>query len=371
MGKTSKKKNNNKNIKEEVSETTNTNCFSLNIISKYRNQLYGFAILWIVFFHAYAIDLVDYSFGHDALIPLKVFMNGGNVGVDIFLFLSGICLYFSYFKNPNSYEFLKKRMVRIVFPVWIIDGLYWLIRYVFVEHAGWSSFINRMLLLQFWEKGDSTIWFVSCIAVFYFLYPYIHQYLFSKEEKNVWLRGILLLGVTYLAVICFAKVNPQLYANIEIALTRLPVFILGCIVGKFVYEDRKLPSQLKVIPFLALLLFLTIIFIHPFGGYRMRFFYLIGGVSIAYTMSIVFEWIDKHCKNFKIFSFILNILSAVGQFSLELYLSHIMVNQVYRLTPFYVEGDLSRYLVVVVIAIIIAYLASKISKKCSKIVLSD
>ncbi len=343
------------------------NSFHLNIISKYRNQLYGFAILWIVFFHAWAIDLVDYSFGHKVLLPLKAFMNSGNVGVDVFLFLSGICLYFSYFKKPNSYEFLKKRMIRIILPVWIIDGLYWLIRYVFIEHADWSSFLNRMLLMQFWEKGDSTIWFVSCIALFYFLYPYIYEYLFGKEKNRVWFRGIILLGISYLGIICFSKVNPSLYQTVEIALTRFPVFLLGCMTGKMIYEKKTLPSLFAIVPFLVTLLFFIVVCLKPFGGYRMRFFYLVGGVSIAYSVAILFAIFDKCGLTKKILSF----FSFIGSFSLELYLSHIMLNQVYRLTPLYVKGDLSRYLVVAGISVLIAYLASKVRLFLSEKVLKN
>lgn len=67
---------------------------NLNIISKYRNEIYGFSIIWIVLFHGAAINNVDYSFGFSVLYPLQAFLSIGNVGVDIFLFLSGVCLYF-------------------------------------------------------------------------------------------------------------------------------------------------------------------------------------------------------------------------------------------------------------------------------------
>ena len=50
----------------------------------------------------------------------------------------------------------------------------------------------------------------------------------------------------------------------------------------------------------------------------------------------------------------------MGGFSLELYLSHIMLNRLYRATSFYREGNLYRYTAMAVIAIISAWLASKL-----------
>ena len=68
--------------------------FRLDIVSTYRAPLYGFAILWIVVYHA-TIDNVDFSFGIEQLLWFKGIMELGNAGVDIFLFLSGVCLFFS------------------------------------------------------------------------------------------------------------------------------------------------------------------------------------------------------------------------------------------------------------------------------------
>lgn len=67
---------------------------NLGIISKFRNEIYGFSIIWIVLFHGAAINKVDYSFGCSVLYPLQAFLSIGNVGVDIFLFLSGVSLLF-------------------------------------------------------------------------------------------------------------------------------------------------------------------------------------------------------------------------------------------------------------------------------------
>lgn len=64
------------------------NGFNLNLISKYRAELMGVSTLLILICHAA---------GNDVLMPrwLMYLVAQGQVGVDIFLFLSGMGLYYS------------------------------------------------------------------------------------------------------------------------------------------------------------------------------------------------------------------------------------------------------------------------------------
>ena len=61
--------------------------FNYHYLSSERKTIMGFAILWIMFFHSSG----DYSHFH----VLKTIKEFGNLGVDIFLLLSGIGLYYS------------------------------------------------------------------------------------------------------------------------------------------------------------------------------------------------------------------------------------------------------------------------------------
>src|SRR3712207_8348584 len=61
----------------------------LSNISKYRGELMGAAMLFIILFHV-SLPRYDMFFGLRRM---------GNIGVDIFLFLSGIGLWFSWTKN--------------------------------------------------------------------------------------------------------------------------------------------------------------------------------------------------------------------------------------------------------------------------------
>lgn len=71
--------------------------------------LYGISIVWIVLFHFKAFDT----------IPLLSDVVGfGELGVDIFLFLSAFGLCNSFEGNKNVRVFYLKRIIRII-PVWL------------------------------------------------------------------------------------------------------------------------------------------------------------------------------------------------------------------------------------------------------------
>lgn len=60
-------------------------------LSKYRSQIYALSILWIVIFHI--LETFSDKFQFNWLFAIV--FNNGNIGVDIFLFLSGISMYYS------------------------------------------------------------------------------------------------------------------------------------------------------------------------------------------------------------------------------------------------------------------------------------
>ena len=77
-----------------------------NSLTEYRNELFGIATLMIVLCHSVSIVPFPESLGH--------LISYGTMGVNIFLFLSGIGLYYSLKNNGDYLEFYKKRFVRVL-----------------------------------------------------------------------------------------------------------------------------------------------------------------------------------------------------------------------------------------------------------------
>lgn len=333
------------------------------ILTKHRNAVYGFAILWIVLFHGAAIDGVDYSFGIEGGVAYLTseIIAVGNVGVDIFLFLSGICLYFSFTGDPDIYSFIKKRLWRLVPPALITYGVYWFIRYAVLAND-FGAFLSRMTLMQFWMTGDQAIWFVSLILVLYALYPYIYRFLFAGSARFI--RFLLLLCASFGVGIILRIASPELYDMVEIAVTRIPIFVIGCGAGRIVYEGRKItnPAIFIVIPLMLMVLFFAVINADILHGMERRYFYIIGGLSLTFVLSLAIHGLSIAFKFAG--DAIERFFAFFGGFSLEWYLAHIMVNQVLQLSPWYEKGSLIQYLTVMLLSCIFAWMVMML---CAKI----
>lgn len=321
-------------------------------ISRYKTEIYGFSILWIMLFHAIAILGLHYTFtGHVAFRILDVFLGGGNMGVETFLFCSGVCLYFSYHRNPDMKRFLTRRFIRLFLPVFVISGAYWIWKYL-IEEGSVARFFSKMTMLDFWITGDQQIWFVALIFVCYLFYPYLYEYLYNAKFANAWIRlGILLVIVCGLTL-CMETAYPGKYDRIEIALTRIPSFVLGTFAGKYVYEKKTASGWWYVGALISFLGTFVVLKMHLLSGSWERWLYIFAGIPVI----LLLVWFFHVCS----WSWVRKFFAFFGNISLELYVSHILVLRLYRMTPFYQHCRLAHYAVILGISILIAYLAGKL-----------
>lgn len=96
----------------------------LSLFSRHRTSLMGVAAMLIVFCHAS-------GFVPDASPVLKKQMESGNLGVDIFLLLSGIGLFYSLAsRTKNIFAWYGHRYLRILVPYLLIaDMPLWLVAF--------------------------------------------------------------------------------------------------------------------------------------------------------------------------------------------------------------------------------------------------
>ncbi len=330
-------------------------CFS--DISKFKGEIYGISILWIMLFHAIAILKLHYDFGLAILKPLDKLIGYGNMGVEVFLFCSGIFLYFSYHRNKDPHIFIKKRLSRLFWPVVLITGLYWVYKFL-IATTDVSLFLGKMTMVDFWFSGDQQIWFVACILVCYVVYPYIYGFLFESKFLNGFLRLAILVAMTALLTLLVKSNYPEIYSNIEIGLTRFPVFFIGCFFGKLVYDKKTLPWFFYLICLALVIGTFVVLELEVFKGVWRRWFYMVGGIPLTFVIVWILNLLKCKPLN-KFFAFF-------GTISLNLYVSHIMVIHIYKLTPFVESKRLLHYLVLMVIAVAIAYVAELLIRLITK-----
>lgn len=153
------------------------------VISKYRSLLMGFAIIWIMLFHyCYIVEPEIFEF-----FPIR----NGYGGVDIFLFLSGFGLYYSYTKDggANLRSFYIKRFIRVLPSFWLV-----IVVYDIITHNVSTATFFRLSTLGFWIPTlPYSYWYISSIIAFYLLFPlYMHFY---AKYKEICLIVVIVIGV--------------------------------------------------------------------------------------------------------------------------------------------------------------------------------
>lgn len=325
-------------------------------LSKYRSQIYGFSILWIMLFHA--IDILDLHYDHFShyLTPLDAVLGHGNIGVDIFLFLSGVCLYFSFQKSQDIGIYMRKRAMRLYLPAIVIDGWYWLVFFWLLD-GSFFRFARKITLVSFWINGDQMIWFVSLILLLYVLYPYIYSVIFGGARGTAWLRTLFLIVIVIVLNGAFHEATADVFSRYVIALTRIPVFIAGSFAGRYVFEGKKLPRFVYAVAALVIVGGIWLQYGGMIHGMYGRYWASFMGVAIMILLEFVlrtvrFAWLHK-------------FLAFFGEMSLELYLAHILMIHLYRRTPFGAEKRLLEYLVLLILAVAVAWTAKKICDRIS------
>lgn len=303
------------------------------LISKYRTVLMGVAIIFIMFCH------IDVAQEHNGVseTSLARALHIFTVGVDIFMFLSGIGLYYSYTKKQQTYgQFEKKRLARIIPSYLLIGGLTYLIFDLIINQLGIGQFFSDLLFIS-WFRGDSTkYWYIFAIVVFYLLFPVLYR--FIHGGKNSLLKTVLFSICWWALVEVLCKFIP----NIEIfriALARLPIFVIGIYFGNLAYEKKEIRKSIALILLLmgyVLFVGLKTPLLKSVAGYLYYPVRALLGISIMTTMIILMELIEKKAGG--LYNGIGKVLSWFGGLTLELYLLHqsymIVFEYPYKLTTY-------------------------------------
>lgn len=273
------------------------NC-RINVFDKgNRFYLMGIAILWIVLLHFYC--------WFQGKLPWWIyFFSEGQIGVDIFLFLSAYGLEASYRKN-GWIIFYKNRAKRIlpVYFVFLISifGIFLngapigdILKQCIAQLTGISLFQDS----EFFSTHFEFDWFTPALIIYYTLYPAISCILNFLAKKNMKLEIFLLIILILISM--FALRSIQL--PIKGFLYRLPVFTLGA--ATYIHLENKQTNRLLIL--------YTILSI---GGLLSNQHWLLVS-SIVPSLLLVYSMIKGH-QPFK------KILSLIGRHSYEVYLAHI------------------------------------------------
>ena len=201
-------------------------------ISRYRAEQMGAAMLFVILFHV-ALDRGD---------PFYGLRRCGNVGVDIFLFLSGVGLWYSWTKTPDMRQFYRRRLLRIV-PTWLVCAT----AFYLPDYLGPRRFSKSVVDLvgditvnwDFWLHDELTFWYVPAIMLLYVLAPW-YMRLIQRHAAYRWLPVLM---VVWCVMVEWVLPIHRAVGHLEIFWSRVPIFFIGINCGALVKEGRKVSGD--------------------------------------------------------------------------------------------------------------------------------
>ncbi|WP_419663482.1 putative acetyltransferase 3 [Desulfosarcina variabilis str. Montpellier] len=268
-----------------------------------RDHFLGFSIILIVFYH-YKI----------------IFW--GEIGVDLFVFLSGYGLAWGYSqKKVRLVNFWLKRAKRLFPAYWTI-----LLAYVFYSVLctdrtySLTQVLLNMSCLQMYVVGFKSIiphvWYLSLIVTMYFFFPMFLNQIRKKRLLPLMLFIYTLMAIEYVTVNLF-----------PIAMFRIPTFIAGVWIGYASISNRELLISNRIEKMASSLIVFVLMTIFVIAALNLpvhllwnpgRYWTIIALFSPLLSISLLVA-----CQPLTLqFE---SIFSAIGRCSYEIFLSHQLI----------------------------------------------
>lgn len=252
----------------------------INHILANRPFLMGVAMILVIVYHFFC-------WVYNPIGPFNI----GYVGVDIFMFLSGLGLSYSFERNSIT-QFYKNRIKRI-FPIYFISVL----TTFFIYKINWNTFdlFANILTIGIYTKGGVSRydWYLESLFSLYLLFPIIYYY---GKIKG----GTIILFI----VVSFLLYNYDIPWWYDCIIGRLPIFIYGVIFKECV-------RSYKPIFVIGIILYMPLsTFVSPFLASS--------GLTIPLIIASLLSLYYIHEK-YK------NAISYIGKHTLEFYIANLFV----------------------------------------------
>lgn len=279
--------------------------FQLATISRYRGELMGLAMLFIILFHVW-LPRNDMFFG---------LRRCGNVGVDMFLFLSGIGLWYSWSKRPSLAQYFIRRYVR-VYPAWLIIAcLYYIPR--FPKGGNIGDLLGDILInWDFWLHCELHFWYIPTIMMLYTVAPFYMRLI----ERHTLYRWLPLVAIVWCVMVQWVTPIHEAVGHLEIFWSRIPIFFIGINMGRYVMQQHTFDRQsIWLVAIIFLMTFSTCVYLEQvkhgtFPLFIERMLYIpltiTGILLLSHTLMHTPKWLNTFCR-------------FIGTISLEVYLIHV------------------------------------------------
>lgn len=329
--------------------------FSVNLLSRYRTHLMGFATLLILFGH---------SKGNGVLMPgwMQSLCGLASVGVDIFLLVSGLGLWYSLNSQKNNLlatppiqslnlygvsKWYHRRYKRILIPYFLIAGLAAVLQVYRGDDV--FSVLLKFSTLDYWLHHRGA-WYIAMLIPLYAFTPIYNLVCKRIEYSKTFQLFFVFLLVALMDCHCHFQlpILNNVVENIRFVLYHLPAFFIGFFLAPYAKENKSISVlYMFLLPVVVLIAMVT----YKFG---------------YWPGLIVFPLVVILCRLFQYTStLIMTMLDFFGKISLESYLFNgVMGSWIVFYLPSLYESELNYgnylfYALVLVLGTISAFLVHK------------
>ncbi len=325
----------------------------LDVLSNVRPVLMGMATVMILYCHSgyWCKEMPS---------MLKSFLMMGYLGVDIFLFISGIGMYFSWNKKNEERKSIMhwytKRYVRVLVPyLFICIPIYGIL--LWLDQSSLSTFICNVTTLSYWlyHKGA---WYVAMLMPLYFLTPLLIKYLSGQYG---WWYFIILTSICYFCALFLAYYPPEpngLVHNIAFVVYRLPTYFLGIALAPYIYRSVKIKKNAIIIISILCLLAMCVLYMVNMP------FEMFATIIIIVISCYIFSLPDPLIVNCR------KVFTKLGKVSLESYLFNIFlplllirIDWDFILYPGINEGNYVMYATTIILGLFLSFSCNWLTKK--------
>ncbi|WP_059049296.1 acyltransferase [Paenibacillus senegalimassiliensis] len=313
--------------------------------------LRGMAFWAVVLQHVIAGVFYQPGLSGQTVLAGTTFLGLIRFAVPLFVFITGVVLFYNYDGKLNYGSFLWKRFRQIVVPYLAWTVIYYI--WMSVRSGGivmsLSSLWNELVeLLRVSLTGQASyhLWFMVMIIPFYLLFPLFR--LMLGKEKKLWVNlavGVVFLGLALGLVYALSKgwiTSDNAFLNTTVIryldrnfLFWMFYFVMGGLVGLYYKQWKMIVSRIWWLCLIGLGVFMYIIYtriealtqsltsdLYIYSSYVTAPLNLLMMGTILVSMVLVFAAAERLAEHT---SWLTSLLTTFGRYSFGAYLIHAMV----------------------------------------------
>jgi peptidoglycan/LPS O-acetylase OafA/YrhL len=270
------------------------------------DELKGFAMVLVLLYHIGGVMRWD-NWLH------------GEVGVDIFLILSGFTLVLTSRDIPVK-EYLKRRLLRIFPSYWVAIAFFVIMNdRFFGSNYSATSIVLHALGLHGFSSGiyfsdiSDSFWFISMILAMYVVFLFVR----GRLADLSWMMGF---GMLLTVAVCSAYIAADHTGGLIQLAVRIPSFFFGLLAGQVWTSPSSTlrPSGMLIAGLVAI----------TYLGWSKGIitFYLVAAVA----MTAAFLFAARNLSRAPEGRLVLGVFSFIGVYSYEIYLFHQLLMRDYN-----------------------------------------